>query len=76
MFVRVTTSVADPDPYVCGSPVSGSNTQRSGSSYSFFYQAKIVRKTLTLYAFLSLKNYVTAASKVISKKNFFLSCLN
>jgi hypothetical protein len=60
----------DPDPIIRG---------LEGSSYGFFYQTKMVRKNLDSYCFvtslclLSLKNYVTAASKVISK-NFF-GCL-
>ncbi len=46
-------------------------------SGSFYHQAKIVRKTLVLYCFvtffydflgISLKNDVNLASKVISKK--------
>ncbi len=45
------TSVADPDPYVFGSPGSGSISTWYGSvsgfgSGSFYHQAKIVRKTL------------------------------
>jgi hypothetical protein len=45
-----------------------------GPAGSFHHQAKIVRKTLIstglrpLYDFLSLKNDVNAASKVVSKK--------
>jgi hypothetical protein len=57
------SSVADPpDPYVFGPPGS------------FYYQAKMVRKTLIpavlglLDDFLSLKNDVNVASKLISKK--------
>jgi hypothetical protein len=64
------TSVADldlPDPHVFGPPGSG----------SFYHHAKIVRKTfipyyfVTLFDFLSLKNYVNVPSKstVISRKN-------
>ncbi len=34
----------DPDPHVFGSPGSGSINQRYGSG-SFYYQAKIKRKT-------------------------------
>ncbi len=44
------TSVADPDPpdpHFFGPPGSGSASQRYGSgSGSFYYHAKIVRKTL------------------------------
>jgi hypothetical protein len=47
------SSVADPnpDPHVFGPPGSGSTSQRYGSgsssgSGSFYYHAKIVRKTL------------------------------
>ncbi len=38
-------SVADPDPSVSGPPGSGSVSRRYGS-WSFYHQAKIVRKTL------------------------------
>ncbi len=75
---RALTSVAepDPDPYDFGPPGSGSiiTRYRYGSG-SFYNYAEIVRKTLIpgtvlwrLYDFLSLKNDVNAAPKVISKK--------
>jgi hypothetical protein len=57
------TSVSDPDPRVFGPPGS-----RSGS---FYHHAEIVRKILdsyyfvTLFDFLSLKNYVNVPSKSI-----------
>ncbi len=57
------SSVADPDPYVFGSPGSG----------SFYHQAKIVRKTLIptvlwlFYDFLSLKNYKSSFEKYKQK---------
>ncbi len=59
-------SVADPDPYVFGPPVSGSLSQRCGS---FYHNAKIIRKILIptvlwlLFHFLSLKNDVKVPSK-------------
>ncbi len=50
--LSLTFSVPDPDlnpdshdPHVFGHPGSGSTSQRYGSG-SFYYQAKIVRKTL------------------------------
>jgi hypothetical protein len=49
----VSTSVADPDtqdPDVFGPPRSGSISQRYGS---FHHQAKIVRKTLIPYCFVT-----------------------
>ncbi len=67
----------DPDPHVFG-PLgsgsgSGSTSQRYGSgSGSFYHHVKIVRKTLiptVLWLFLTLKNDVNVASKVISRKN-------
>ncbi len=72
-------SGTDPqDPYVFGSPGSRSISQEipygSGSG-SFYYEAKIVRKTLIstvlwlLYYFLSLKNDVK------SKKKLFVDVL-
>jgi hypothetical protein len=65
----VNCSVVDPDPpdpHVFGPPRSGSTSQRYGSG-SFYYHAKIVRKTLIpLFDFLSLKNDVNVPSK--SKK--------
>ncbi len=72
------TSVADPDPnpdpsdpYVFEPPGSGSG--------SFYYQEKLVRKTLIpsvlrlIFDFVSLKNYLNVPSKstVISRKTFF-----
>ncbi len=84
----VQTRVADPDPdlsdpYVFGPPGSGfgSINQRYGSgsrsgSGSFYYQAKIVRKTLIptalwlLFDFLSSKKYVNVPSKSNKQKNF------
>ncbi len=55
----------DPDPHDFGPPGSGSTSQRYGSgSGSFYHHAKIVRKNLnsyyfvTLFDFLSLKNDV------------------
>jgi hypothetical protein len=53
-ILLVKSSVPDPDPmdpHVVGPPGSGSISQRYGSgsgsgSGSFYYQAKIVRKTL------------------------------
>jgi hypothetical protein len=66
-------SVADPEPdpsvlYVFGPPGSGSIITRSGAGF-YFYQAKIVRKTLIpiawllFYDFRYLKNDVNVASK-------------
>jgi magnesium-transporting ATPase (P-type) len=55
--VTVKSSVADPDPnpdqdpldpHVFGPPGSGSISQRYGSG-SFYYHAKMVRKTLTFF---------------------------
>ncbi len=61
------TNVAD--PHVFGLPGSGSISKRYGSG-SFYYHAKIVRKTsisthyfVTLFNFLSVKNYVNVPSK-------------
>jgi hypothetical protein len=65
------TSVADPnpdppDPHVFGPPGSGSTSQRYGS---FYHHAKIVKKNLdsyyfvTLFDFLSLKIDVNVALK-------------
>jgi hypothetical protein len=68
-------SVVDPDPYVFGTPGSGSGSisQRYGS-VSFYHQAKIVRKPwfLLFSDFLSLKNDVNVPSKstVISRSIF------
>jgi hypothetical protein len=82
------SSVADPDPpepHVFGPPGSGSGStsQRYGSGYgscsgfesgSFYHHAKIVRKNLdsyyfvTLFDFLSLKNDVNVASKSNKQK--------
>ncbi len=50
-----------------GPPGSGSDSQMYGFGIEFFYQAKIVKKTLTptdrlLYDFLSLKNNVNVPS--------------
>jgi hypothetical protein len=74
-------SVPDPDPPVFGPPVSGSGSgstsQRYGSGSgcgSFYHHAKIVRKTLdsyyfvTLFDFLSLKNDVNVYSKSNKQK--------
>ncbi len=67
------------DPYVFRHPGSGSDSQRYGSGYgSFYHQVKIVRKTFIptvlwlLYDFLSLKNYVDAHYKEISRKTWRL----
>jgi hypothetical protein len=83
-------SVADPDPpdpHVFGPPGSGSGStgQRYGSgsgscfgSGSFYYHAKIVKKNLdsyyfvTLFDFLSLKNDVNVASKSNKQKKIAL----
>ncbi len=74
------TSVPDPpDPHVFGPPGSGSISQRYGSgSGSFYDQAKIVRKNIDSYCFvtsfglfLSLKNDVNVPSKCNKQKNFF-----
>ncbi len=68
----------DPDPHVfgpCGSG-SGSTSQRYGSG-SFYYKAKIVKKTLIstvlwrLFDLLPLKNYVKVPSKSNVEKIFF-----
>jgi hypothetical protein len=69
-------SVADPDPHVFGPPGSGSGStcQRYGSG-SFYRHAKIVKKNLdsyyfvTLFEFLSLKNDLNVASKSHKQKN-------
>ncbi len=59
-----------PDPHVFGPPGSGSTSQRYGSgSGSFYTHAKIVKKNLdsfyfvTLFDFLSLKNDVNVPFK-------------
>jgi hypothetical protein len=74
------SSVADPDPpdpHVFGPPGSGSIGQRYGyvsGSGSFYHHAKIVRKNLDSYYFvtifdiLSLKNDVNVLSKSNKKK--------
>ncbi len=61
--VTVKCSVADPDPYVFGWPPDPDLIRRYGSgSGSFYYRAKMIRKSListvkwVLYYFLSLKN--------------------
>jgi hypothetical protein len=73
------TSVADPEPYVFGSPGSGSSsisTRYGSGSGSFYNQAKIVWKTLIptvlwlLYDFLSLKSYVNVASERNKQKTY------
>jgi hypothetical protein len=80
----ISTSVADPDPYVFGPSGSVNHRNGSGSFYNqakivFFFQAKIVRKTLIptvlsfLYDFLSLKKDVNVPSKNNKQKNFFLA---
>jgi hypothetical protein len=67
-------SVPDPDPHVFGPPGSGSTSQRYGSG-SFYHHAKIVKKNLdsfyfvTLFDFLSLKNDVNVPSKRNKQKN-------
>ncbi len=84
-FKWVCFSVADPDPdssylYVFGPPGSGSISQRCGSgSGSFYYRAKIERKTLIptalwlLFDFIYLKDDVSVPSKSNKQKNFFLN---
>ncbi len=65
-FLLVSRSVVDTDPsvpYVFGSPGAGSIGQRSGSG-SFYYQAKIVRKTL-------IPSVLSNLSLFTSKLNFF-----
>jgi hypothetical protein len=76
------SSVPDPpDPRVFWPPGSGSTSQRYGSgsgsgSGSFYHHAKIIRKNLesyyfvTLFDFLSLKNIVNVPSKS-NKQNKF-----
>jgi hypothetical protein len=78
--VDILSSVPDPDPpdpHVFGPPgsESGSTSQGYGSG-SFYHHAKIVRKNLdsfhfvTLFDFLSLKNDVNVPSKSNKKKKF------
>jgi hypothetical protein len=73
----VNYSVPDPnppDPHVFWPPGSGSASQRYGSG-SFYHHAKIVKKNLesyyfvTLFDFLSLKNNITVPSKSNKEKN-------
>jgi hypothetical protein len=69
----------DPDPHVFGTPGPASTSQRYGSGSgsgpgSFYHHAKIIRKTLksyyfvTLFDFLSLKNNVIILSKSNKQK--------
>ncbi len=85
----IDVSVADPDPnppdpHVFGPPGSGSTSQRNGSgsgscsgSWSFYHHAKIVRKNLdsyyfvTSFDFLSMKNDVNVASKSNKQKKLW-----
>jgi hypothetical protein len=48
----LSSSVPDPDPYFFGPPGSGSTSQRYGSG-SLCHQAKIVRKNLDSYCFVT-----------------------
>ncbi len=64
----ISSSVADPDPYIFWASRIRIHSTRYGSG-SFHHQAKIVRKTLIpsvlglLYNFISLKNDVNVSSK-------------
>ncbi len=62
--IIVPSSVADPE-YVFGPPRSGSISQIYGSGF-FYYQAKIVRKTLVCDFFVTFYLDVNEPSKVIS----------
>ncbi len=77
--VILKSSVADPNPdppdppnpHVLAPPGSGSISQRYGSgSGSFYYQAKVIRKNLDSYCFLtSFWLFISAGSESISQRH-------